>query len=354
MITTPDPTIGLWFQLEGTTSENLRYEIVDDQGFPAEMVITTGTSETEGTRAFRESRGSFPRRQESFLLRCLQREDEDDFRSDHIVVAELEIDHPYQISATSSPGWKPGSLPQTTTVEDLEIEFIGLAAGVGPEMPFATEGAGKHPGGVAQFRVREGGQPAAHWFADGVEMSDATGNSIKQNSWSHRHDEGVTSLLWNPTLWPDPEGWKMRFEFTRERDSEFSEAELIEIGPVAIPEDGTPTEVGQRFERLGHTVHVKQLEARGSSTERLQLEVEVFPPLLDKQLDLVRAVDQLANVLPSGSSSWSRDSGTYTFHLKKEEPSTEVTVTLVLHASVFVEFCAVPEVKLAEAEDSEL
>ncbi len=343
------PSVGIWFlEEEGPKSVRLRWEIVDRQGnaVTTRRSLSSGNWKRPGQSLLGLRLDAWPRRDDWFLVRAWP-EGPDGAKAGG--PAEFRVTNLAR-RTKGTPAWNPPPLPVVQTAGDLEIELIRLVAGTALDSsrvrPLSPD---EEPAVTAGFRVRERGEPTNLWFADGVELRDATGNEMRQSSWSHYQGENDTTWIsWTPGLWPDPGGWKARFEFTREPgDAPFSDAERIVLEDVVLPTGHGITAMNETFSRLGHTIRILQLEGRPAGTHtpfQLQLRAEASPPLMDNQLDFVKAIDDQGRPANSSGGGWSRPAGTYQFQFEPPPDAKTLTITLAVHASVFVEFHAMPEV----------
>jgi len=331
---TPLPSICVWIRAEGPSAAKLPgvgWEIADSSGAVVRVnpAIVFHDTLPGPAPTFGFTFASFPRRDPAFKLRAIFNR----YDSASRFTEEFEMANPLPPKERRSfPVWTPEPVPAVRKAGGPKIELVRLlttGSWDGTEIRKAKPGDDTW-GGFAEFRVREGGQSAPSWFLDGVTLSDATGNSVNQGSWSHASKKETTMLLWNPGLWPDAGGWKAHFEFTRDKTATFSDAELFVVTSSLKP---TAT-----FARLGHTVKITHVPTVADPELRLQ----ATPPLLDKQLDAIQAIDDQGRPWRSLYSSGSRLDGSYTFGFKSEPGSKELTITLALHASVYVDFHAMP------------
>lgn len=342
-IKTPLPTLAVWTRLEGSTAASHTFvkALADDTGYGVE--VSGSTSERRGAAgetltgvAFK----AFPRRSPVITFRLTER----DPQWKRVGTLEWRFKNP---AHGTFPVWTAEALPVVRTVDDLEIELRRVVTGTS-----ASEGGESDC--RATFQVRQAGTPLLHWKPDGVVMTDATGNELKQSSWgfeSERQEETVT-FRFSPRLWVEEPAWKMRFEFVRVPEAEFATNELWTIKGIPVPARTNVTELNLSSNLLGHTVRVVGLAGRegrfgrddhsASGGERFV--VQVSPPLLDKQIDLVRVVDEQGRAGKGSRSSWSRDAGRYGFRVEFHNEAKEVDVTFAVHPCVYAEFTVRPEV----------
>jgi hypothetical protein len=347
-----DPVLGLEFHYEGTEKQlgpTLQCSVGDETGFFGgrfNSVAMRGAPDGRGT-TIHVVATVLPRRSRTLRIRVYR----PDANWDWSEVGEFRIDNPAY--GAGFPVWPASPLPVVLKTNDLEITLQRLAFGTGTDRRFvAARSNGENPNGLAAFLVREGGRPTQDWKPDGVEVTDATGNHLAQGSWGSTW-RGLTNFFqWSPTLWSGPGGMRFRFEFTRETTAAFTDHERLEIKGLTLPSETGVTELNLITNRLGHRIRIAGIagkKGRFAGYNRMgggetTLQVEVEPPLLDKQIDVIAAVDEQGRPVRHGGGSWSRPSGRYAFSLRPDPSVKTVNLTLAVHESVYAEFVVTPEV----------
>ncbi len=345
-----DPALGVWLVYDGSNKQlghSLEFRIGDDGEYYGGRSSQTMRREVDGPD--RTVIGilikSFPRR--SRVVRVGVFQPNKSWRRE--LVAEFVIDNP--VFGDPFPVWPSEVLPVARRTNGLEITLERMAFGADSSRKFVAGGDVYRQEALAAFVVRTNGRLTKDWKPDGVFMTDATGNERKQSSWGSSWT-GMTNMFhWSPTLWPDTGGIRFRFEFTRETTAAFATNELIKIAGIKIPAVTNVTELNLVTNLFGHSVrivgvagkdgHFKDYQRMGGS--EMTVQVEVKPPLLDKQIDILSAVDGQGRKVDCGGASWSRASGTYAFPVEPHNEARTVAVTLAVHESVFVNFVVAPE-----------
>ncbi len=359
VMTSKDPGLGIWIGLRNLFKDhpNLDYRILDESGIEIEASKLT-SHWGRGTKAERQQGivlRSFPRRSKSFLLRVYERDEK--WKSQR--VAEFKISNP-------TPGtyaeWKPE--PDLTRKKDgnLEVQLISVSLvpeGRGRDVSVSE---GDKIRAVAKFRVFESGEPSMDWQPDGVVMSDATGNELKQSSWSKdlEKETGIVSLSWGPTLWLSEKVWKLKFEFTRKQTAKFSPGEIWKISNLAVPGSNSVTQVNLVTNLNGHEIELIGMSSEDGkyrdydgqhNSDGFMIDVRATPPLLDKQIDVIAVVDETGREATGSRRAWSRGSGTYGFGLKFHNQAKSLDITIAVHQSRYIEFVVEPKLtKKAESK----
>lgn len=345
-----DPALAVWLIYDGSKrslGHRLEYRIGDETGYFGDRNSGSQRREIGGTNQTLIGLviSTFPRRSREIRLgvfqpnKSWQRE----------LVAEFVFDNP--VYGTKFPIWPSEILPVARQTNGLEIALERLAFGADSSRRFRAGGGIDRQEALAAFVVRTNGQVTKEWKPDGVFMTDATGNERKQSSWGNTW-AGITNLFhWSPTLWPDTGGMRFLFEFTRESTAGFATNELIELKGLAIPGVTNVTELDLVTNVFGHSVRIVGIAGKDGrfpdyqrmGGNEMTLQVEVKPPMLDKQIDILSAVDGQGRVVKCGSSTWSRDSGTYAFRIEPPNHARTVDIRLAVHESVYVNFVVNPE-----------
>ncbi len=355
-----DPALGVWLRFHGPQKDwprNSRFKIGRDGDGPSgpehrhSSPREVGADECEIAIAF----PVFPRRGEKLKLTLFQSEK----GWEPPKAAEFVLANPVN---ETFPVWKAESLPAIRRTNNLEFELTRLAFGVGwigagnpLTMKFEPAREAERVQAVAVFKIREDGKVSKQWGADGVQMQDATGNKQSQQNWGRINGYDTPGYFWSPTLWRDTGGMRFKFEMTRNPDAGFSTNEMIVLKDVPVPAKTNVTLLNIVTNRLGHTVHIHALlgvhaKYRPTPSQRInassepELYVEVKPPLLDKQLDLISVVDDEGRDGRSSGSIRSRPSGTYHLRLKYHNEAKTVDITLAVHRSHYVEYVVEPEI----------
>lgn len=349
-MTTSEPSLGVWLSWDksGITAVGWwDFGLVDENGVevPANSANYHGSSRTSGPTLLGRTFTAFPRRGGAITLRLYQRKS----GGERELAASFEFANPVR---DKHPEWKPLTTPAIVRHGDLEIIFQHLRVGVSGDYEPRAPKPGEEVWARADFLVKENGAPSELWFPDGIELADATGNKLRQNSWSSGVRGGAAHLRWRPYLWPSEAAWKIRVEFMRNHEKAvFSTNELVVVPGLALPTVDDITELNLSTNRLGHTVRVRGLtsgkgtfgdrHSRMSSTG-VRIEVDVSPELgTGKRLTVVSVRDdQGRKVDSSGAGS---GGGSYSFSYQPEPDAKSLDFTLAVQEVVTAEFLVKPE-----------
>lgn len=349
-MSTREPSLGVWLSWDksGATSSGWwDFGLVDEQGVEAPTRSTSNHSYSRSGQP--EARGyaftAFPRRGSSMILRVYQR----DSRGGRQLAASFNLSNP---ARGNYPEWRLVSAPASVKRGDLEISFKQLLVGVSYDTKPTAPKQGEEAWARADFDVKERGVRSDVWFPDGIEMEDATGNKLRQNSWSSGAQGGAAHLRWQPYLWPSEAAWKIRVEFLRNHEKAvFSTNELIVVAGLALPAVDGVTELNLSTNRLGHAVRVLGLaHGRGKfgnqnsrmSNVGVNLEVGVSPELgTSKRLTVLSVRDDQGRKVEGRGHG--RSDGSYSFGYEPKPDAMSLDFTLAVQEVVTAEFLVKPE-----------
>jgi len=344
-MTTAAPSLGVWLGWDKTGSSSggwWDFGLVDESG--VEVPASSNTNHGSGRTGQPDSLGrtftAFPRRGAAMTLRLYQRKP----GGRRELAAAFEFTNP---ARGKFPEWRPQPMPAVVKQGDLEISYKQLLIGVtGHNNP------GEAPEARVNFTVVEGGMPSDHWFPDGIEIADATGNVVRQNSWGGGTSKGEAYMVWKPYLWPSEAAWKIRVEFMRNEKAVFSTNELVVVTGLALPAVDSVTELNLSTNRLGHTVRVLGLaQGQGKFSGRhsrmsggdVRIEVDVSPELgTRKRLTVLSVRDDQGR--KAESRGYGRSSSSYSFSYEPKPDAKSLDFTLVVQEVVTAEFLVKPEV----------
>ncbi len=347
-LSTTTPSLGVWLEQE-KAGNHLRWEfaLVDEHG--AEVTMTAASthesSATGGPSLTGRAFTAFPRRGKMVLLRIYERAP----AGGRTLQASFHFANP---TLGPHPEWRPQPPPARLRQGDLEITFKQLQAGVGGGYKSRGPTQGEETWARAEFDVKENGVASEVWFPDGIVLSDATGNQIRQNSWSSGVQAGVAHLRWGPYLWPSEAAWKISVEFMRNHEKAvFSTNELIVVTGLALPATDAVTELNLSTNRLGHTVRVLGLSSgKGKFGDRhsrmrspgIHIEVDVSPELgTSKRLSVLNVRDDQGRKVESRGYGSSNSS--YSFGYEPKPDAKRLDFTLAVQEVVIGEFVVKPE-----------
>jgi hypothetical protein len=349
-MSTTEPSLGVWLgwnKSAASTHGWWDFGLVDEHGVEVPARSRSNHSYTRSGQpdALGYAFTAFPRRGFEMTLRVYQR----DSRGGRKLVASFNLANP---ARGKYPEWRPATPPAPVTRGDLEITFKRLLVGVNYDTKPAAPRPGEEAWARVDFEVKAGGAVTDHWFPDGIELEDATGNKARQNTWSSGVQAGQVYLRWQPYLWPSEAAWKIRVEFMRNDKAVFSTNELIVVTGLALPAVDEVTELNLSTNRLGHTVRVLGLtHGKGQFPSRnhsmggngTRIEVDVSPELgTGKRLTIVGVRDDQGRKLDSRGAG--RGSGSYSFSYEPKPDAKSLDFTLAVQEVVTAEFLVKPEV----------
>lgn len=347
-MTTSEPALGLWFEHGNPVGHTWwDYGLVDAHGEEAPANSSHHFESTPsgpgGPKLLGRTFTAFPRRGATVGLRVYAR----DRTGGRTQIAAFDIPNPVR---DKSPEWRPQPMPAVVKQGDLEIAFQRLLVGVNNHSKPGLPGRGEEGHARADFQLTQAGAPSEHWFPDGMELADATGNVVRQNSWSGNTSKGNAYMTWRPYLWPGETAWKIRAEFMRNEKAAFSTNELIEVKGLVLPAVDEVTELNFSTNRLGHTVRVLGMSnGKGKFPGRThsmggtqpRIEVEVTPELTGKRLTVMNVRDDQGRKVES--RGWGRGGGSYSFSYEPKADAKSLDFTLVVQEVVIAEFLVKPE-----------
>ncbi|HUB87817.1 MAG TPA: hypothetical protein VMB22_07990 [Verrucomicrobiae bacterium] len=381
--TTANDELVVWIRKDHKPGESLntQFYVYDEAGTACAPFVGRGGT-VGGWQGSVEVQGirfdAFPRRQDKFYVALQYSSNTGD---SGLQTEKFVISNPARGQAY--PQWTAEPLPDTKEDGDLSVTLTKLVAGMA--MPFNRDqddpDSVVNKGVQAVFHVERNGAAATNWQAVSVQTSDATGNSVTsdggsqfnplvtrniglQNNWQ----DGEDTLSYQYGLWPDEPAWKVRVEFSQQ--SGFTEDETFTASGIpfkpgrqqdlwgpggrgAMP-TGTPA---AETDLNGYHIKIFPAEQfQNLNNPQGGLFIQTSPPLTDgMRLTLVKITDNQTNdidfqnfVPPLGNNT-----GTFTYELNDIAGSTNLTLTLALHQSHFVEFTVKPEKALTSADDTQ-
>jgi hypothetical protein len=260
--------------------------------------------------------------------------------------------------------WTPDSLPNTQSDGDLDVTLTKLAANA--QLPY-NRGNGVSKNDPINkcvqidFDAQQKGQAVTNWRPVQVETTDATGNYIKGWINDYRQNGQKSEYFYQPGLWPDEPGWKVRLEFSR--TAGFTDDELWSVTNVPVRagtqqnaqifwgnqnSDKTKTVFA---ETSINGIHVKIFQAIqyasqnpgfGGNGKVISVTFKTDP---DPEGDGMRmtpliVTDDQGRKLNNQGASWG--GGNYQYEFTEPRNIQSVNITIALHKSRFVEFTVKP------------
>jgi hypothetical protein len=248
------PNLFIWFQKVGTNvpvwppGQNFDARLADEAGIEAGVVDYPQDIGSPGVSWRYASFSAIPRRS-----RMLQLNFYPDYVGAHSsgTVGSIRIPNPLY---GNYPEWKPEPVPAVKKVGDLEVrlDYLMAVRRVGGEStinPDGSLGIPYNPGTKFDFSVRSSRGTNEMWVLQSAELSDATGNVVRDTwfQWSYNAFQGYArpqltewaaySESVHGTLWPDEAAWRLKLEF--KRASGFAPEEIVTFKDVPVLAMGT-------------------------------------------------------------------------------------------------------------------
>ena len=268
-ITTPQPSLRLWFRLQGTNDLQQPPSVFglleDEQGVPSgdcgyPRVATLGNV-TWLMMTFQ----IVPRR--SAFVECRLFDASANSRNPRNQFAHVRFSNPV---FGKFPQWQPETTPETLPATkasgDIRVRLTEFTIGAENDRSVIVTNEGKmtrfHDPGPGEWREpvfklaieTPHGTNIEPWIIQRAELSDATGNRVSTDSssrWSITHE-----YHFGPALWPDEAAWRLTLDV--ERNREFDSEELVTFTSVPVPAVGATNIVYRTNSIHGVPVILKQ------------------------------------------------------------------------------------------------
>jgi len=354
-ITTTNDTLVLWVQEQYDSKEwhNFQYYVYDRDNKACVQAINYGGG-GRGNDIIGIRVDAFPRRQSKFYL-CVQ---ENSNGNNEVAEKKFTISNP---AGRSFKDWTPDSFPVAKDDDDVSVTLTKLVAGtpMGYTRNDADPDDPMNKGVQATFHVERNGSPVSNWQPVSVVTTDASGNSVNGYVNNNNRQNDLDSVVYQWGLWPDEPAWKVRFEFSQQSD--FAPNELWTVPNIPVVAARRNDFYNYNARRGGATntpvaetdlngVHLKIFPAMtftdsGNSQQDGGLIVEGDSGDMNGMRMTVKIADDHANNI----DFW--DNGSYNngkvmmhrYQLRDLADSTNLTVSVALHKSRFVEFTVKPQ-----------
>jgi hypothetical protein len=354
--TTTNDTLVAWVRqtYDSQQYHSLQYFAYDEAGTACVEAVSSSGGNRQGSEVVGVRLEGFPRRQGKFYLRVLENSNGGQELSDQKFV----IRNPVRESLAA---WTPVPLPNTQDDGDVSVTLTKLTAGA--DMPFRRNGEeaddAMNQGVRAVFQVERNEHPVTNWEPVVVETWDATGNHVTARSTRTEWDghNGVTTYQYG--LWPEEPVWRVRCEFTQKSD--FADTELWTV-------PGIPLLPGRQMDFYNNRRGSANTNAVFAEADLNGFRLKLFPakvftnlpgmmqtqggltvqtePALPAgmRLTIVSLTDDLTNDVANYNSGTSGPGKTTTcfYRLQDLGDATNLSLTLALHKSRFVEFMVKP------------
>lgn len=268
---------------------------------------------------------------------------------------------PKEQFVVSNPGkrsfvdWTPEPLPDTQSDGDLTVTLTKCVAGYPGFGNYGTPKSVMNKAVYTAYHFEQNGHVATNWQPVTVETSDATGNAVRNNSWSNSQDQnGDQILTYQWGLWPNEKAWKLKVEFSR--TSGFNDNELWTVTNV-------PVKTGKQMDFWNYEnrrktnspvaettlngIHLRLYPAtiftdsdfNGGKMGGFRI-IANPPPPDGYRMTLISATDEAGHKIDSWNSGGG--DGNYGFQLQNMRNAKSLNITIALHKSRFTEFTVKP------------
>jgi len=353
IITTND-TLVLWVEEQYDSKEwhNYQYYVYDKDNKACVQAMNYGGN-GRGNDIIGIRVDAFPRRQSKFYVKV----QENSNGNNEVAEKKFVISNP---AGRSFADWTPDSFPVAKDDDDVSVTLTKLVAGtpMGYTRNDSDADDPMNKGVQATFHVERNGSSVSNWAPVSVVTTDASGNSVNGYVNNNNRQNEVDSIVYQWGLWPDEPAWKVRFEFSQQSD--FAPNELWVVPNIPVVE-AKRMDFYNYNTRRGNTntpvaendlngFHLKIYSAMnftdsGNSQQDGGLVVESDGPDMSGMRMTVKIADDHANNI----DFW--DNGSYNngkimmhrYQLRDLADSTNLTVSVALHKSRFVEFTVKPQ-----------
>lgn len=264
------------------------------------------------------------------------------------------------------PQWTPEPLPATKRIGDVAVTLEKLSTGHdnnsahhtlkggGTGISFGTNRTDGQNTTVVMMRMRSLTDTNQVWRVAGEEISDATGNTVRNGSMSYgSYNDGY--FTFSPGLWTNEAAWKIRCEIKRAEG--FTSAEQFTFHDVPLGELDLTNRVGWTTNFCGVTVTMEHIRRRAphtnqnswSGSDLSQAHFTTAGLTNGVHLDLISTRVDTGTNLATGGWSSAGDERTYDYMIIPREAKT-ADFTFAVQHSRWVEFTVQPEVGTARIE----
>jgi hypothetical protein len=311
---------------------------------------------------------AFPRRQGSLILRVQEYvQNEGQVMNEKHFVISNPAHGPFE-------KWQTETLPATKSDDDFSVTLTKLVAGA--DLPYqrnqdADDAMNK--GVAVTYTVQRNGSPAMNWRLVSVETSDATGNHVSSGDVGAQQDNNDT-VTYHTGLWPDEAAWKVRMQFSQQKDFASNEVWSVTGLPLVAGRQQDFWNFANNFNnnRRSNTnqpavetdlngYHLKVYPAKQFTDQQMGngevgggFYIQATPSLPSgTTLTLVKVTDNQDGEIQSNGSNTSGNGNStfYSYQLRDLGGLTNINVTVALHRDRFVEFTVKPAKASADANN---
>jgi hypothetical protein len=254
------------------------------------------------------------------------------------------------------PQWTPQPLPATNRVGDVEMVVEQLSTGHNNDtshhsdyIRFGTNRTDGRNRTVCVCSIRSLSHTNEVWKVANEEVSDATGNRIKNTgmSWGSDSDGYFT---FEPSLWTNESAWKLKCELKRSQG--FLPEETLAFSQVPLGPPDKTNRIGWMTNLHGATLTLDSLVRRPPLTNDFWSSEQCTQARFTVVVTNGLHADLITTTADTGSNiscvSWSSGGSDRTYSLKDvPRNATNLTFTFAVHRSRWVEFLLQPEVSAA-------
>ncbi|HEU5396380.1 MAG TPA: hypothetical protein VFV81_04380 [Verrucomicrobiae bacterium] len=351
-IDTTNDTLVIWIETESKSANWPNYNVMVYD--PAETACVaaaqrSGDQVTKGVFVQGYVLDAYPRRDRKMIVRLAAWNNMGRMQE---VKGEFVIANP---GPRSFSDWSPETIPDTQSDGDLDVTLTRCQYGVaGFNRGLGSVKDPMNKAVAVAFRFQQNGKPVNNWEPVGIITSDATGNSVANNSWSNTHDQnGDPMMTYQWALWPAESAWKLHVEFSR--TGGFKDSDLWTVANVPVNEGkqmefwnyGYNHQLSAPFaETTLNGIHLKLYPAmrftdqsyNGEKTGGFRIIADPAPE--GYRMTLVSAIDENGHKIPTWNPSWG--GGNYGFQLQDLRNAKFLNLTVALHKSRFADFTVKP------------
>jgi hypothetical protein len=363
---TTNDTLVVWMEAEYKQNQWPNYQLLvydSDNTACVGAWQSTSSQVKNGVNITGFTLNAFPRRDSKMILRVGAW---GNMGGMEVTKGEFVVPNP---GPRSFPDWHPDPLPDTQSDGDLNVTLTKCTYGGSQGFMF---GNAKVPAGdpmrkavSVTFHSEQNGNVVTNWQPIQIITSDATGNSVPNNSWSSSRDpNGDPIMTYQWGLWPEEKAWKLRVEMSRTSGFSNDEAWAVTNVPVQKGDwnelwnynnnmmnrnrhNDSPTAettLNGIHLKIYPVVRVEQNFGGGQSQTMAGFHIVADPDLPPGyRMSLVEADNEQGRKIETyGFGPNGNGNGNYVFQLPDIRKATSLNLTIAVHPSRFVEFTVKP------------
>jgi hypothetical protein len=272
----------------------------------------------------------------------------------------LQFPNPLYRAYPDYPEWQPEALPATKRAADVEVTLLDVRTGYdstartqyrkggGSETTRGTNRLDGANNTEVKLRIRSLADTNQIWKAVGVQVSDATGNTMHSSGMSWN---GIgPNFAFSPGLWPSERTWKLKLEIKQAEG--FTPEKLFTVKNVPLGAIDSSNAVGWTTNFNGVTVTLAGILRRPPNTNNSWNSSQLSAvALTNSTLPAGTQLDLLTVAFDQGTTNflenWEYTDNTRTYFFRQIPlDAKSADITFALHQSRFFEFTVHPELAL--------